>query len=161
MVSSTLLALFLIAAPAHAKKPAPPPPAPVAAPAAPAAAPIDPAFEQDIRQLLAATGAAAMGEQVMDQMIGSMKPMAPQLPETFWTELRVEVTGDSLIELVVPIYAKHLNPEDVKALLAFYESPAGKKLIAVQPAITAESMEVGQAWGQAVAMKVVAKMQAQ
>lgn len=32
---------------------------------------------------------------------------------------------------------------------------------AKKPAITAESMEVGQAWGQAVAMKVVAKMQAQ
>jgi len=127
----------------------------------PAAAPIDPAFEKDIRQLLAVTGAAAMGEQVMDQMIGSMKPMAPQLPDTFWTQLRVEVTGDSLIELVVPIYAKHLSPDDVKALITFYESPAGKKLIAVQPAITAESMEVGQAWGQEVAMKVVTKMQAQ
>ena len=161
MVSSALLALLLAAAPAHAKKPVPPPPAAAAAPAVPAAAPIDPAFEKDIPQLLAVTGAAAMGEQVMDQMLASMKPMAPQLPDTFWTQLRVELTGESLIELVVPIYAKHLSPEDVKALIAFYESPAGKKLIAVQPAITAESMSVGQAWGQEVAMKVVAKMQAQ
>lgn len=161
LFSTALLALVLVVSPAHAgkKKDAAPPPPPV--PAAPAAPAIDPAFEADIRRLLAATGAAAMGQQVMDQMITTMAPMAPQLPPKFWDEVRAEFRADGLIDLIVPIYAKHLGHEDVKALITFYESPAGKKLIAAQPALVAESMQVGQAWGEGVAQRVVAKMQAQ
>lgn len=163
MFSTFVLALALAVSPAHAgkKKDAPPPPVPAAPAAAPAAPTVDPAFEADIRALLKATGAGSMGVQMMDQMITSLQPMAPQLPATFWDEVRTEFNAEELINLVVPIYAKHLTHEDVKGLIAFYESPVGRKMIAVQPALMAESMEVGQAWGQEIAMRVVAKMQSQ
>lgn len=161
MLTSVFLALLLAVSPAHAgkKKDAAPPPPPVAtAPAAPA---IDPAFEADIRALLLATGAGSMGIQMMDQMLVSLKPMAPGLPDAFWEGVKAEFKADDLINMVVPIYAKHLSHDDVKALISFYESPAGKKMIQVQPQIMSESMAVGQAWGEQVAMRVVAKMQAE
>ena len=159
MFSTFALALVLAISPAHAgKKKAPPPPPVPEAPAAPA---VDPAFEVDIRALLKATGAGSMGVQMMDQMITSLKPMAPQLPGAFWDDVRAEFNADELVNLVVPIYAKHLTHEDVKGLISFYESPVGRKMIAVQPVLMAESMEVGQAWGQEIALRVVAKMQGQ
>ncbi len=164
MFTTVALALLLAVSPAYAGKNKPAPePAPVAAApaAAPAASAIDPAFEKDIRTLLAVTGAAAMGEQAMDQMIASLAPMAPNLPQAFWDDVRKEFNGEGLIELVVPIYARHLTRDDVKALITFYESPVGKKLVAAQPAIVAESMAAGQIWGQDVGMRVAAKMQAQ
>ncbi|MDP2308981.1 MAG: DUF2059 domain-containing protein [Pseudomonadota bacterium] len=154
------LAVLLAASPAQAgkkKDPAPPP----AAPAAPAAPTIDPAFEADIRKLLIATGAGTMGIQMMDQMLVSLKPMAPGLPDAFWEGVKSEFKSDDLINLVVPIYARHLSHDDVRALIAFYESPAGRKMIEVQPAIMAESMQVGQVWGQEIAMRVVARMEAE
>ncbi|MES2645172.1 MAG: DUF2059 domain-containing protein [Myxococcota bacterium] len=161
MISTAVLALLLAVSPAHAgkKKDAAPSPPPVAA--APAAPAIDPAFEADIRALLLATGAGSMGIQMMDQMMVSLKPMAPGLPDAFWDGVKSEFKADELINLVVPIYARHLSHDDVKALIAFYQSPAGKKMIQVQPMIMSESMEVGQAWGQQIAMRVVTRMQAE
>lgn len=160
MFSAVALALLLAVSPAYAgKKKAPPPePPPAAAPAEP---PIDPAFEADIRKLLAVTGAGALGQQVMDQMFTALKPMAPALPPEFWDDVKKEMNADELVELVVPIYARHLTHEDVIALVAFYETPVGKKMIAVQPALVAESMQVGQAWGVKVGAKLVEKIQAQ
>jgi len=159
MIGTVILALLLAVTPAHAgPKKAPVPPPVATAPADPT---IEPAFEADIRRLLIATGAGSMGVQVMDQMMVSLKPLAPGLPEAFWDGLKAEFKSDDLINLVVPIYAKHLSHDDVRALLTFYESPIGKKMIAVQPAVMAESMQVGQAWGQEIAMRVVSKMQAE
>lgn len=160
MISLVLAALLTIspASAGNKKKGQPPPPPPEVIVAAPA---IDPAFEADIRRLLDITGSAALGKQALDQMIVGLKPMAPQLPESFWTELSSEIDANQLVELTVPIYAKHLTHEDVLGLIAFYESPVGKKMTAVQPAINAEAMAAGQAWGQEVGARVMAKILAQ
>ena len=157
---SLLLALTLVLSPASAgpkkkAQPVAPPPVEAAAPA------IDPAFEADIRRLLDVTGSAALGKQAMDQMLVSLRPLAPQLPETFWAEIAKEVDANQLVELTVPIYARHLSPQDVKDLLVFYESPVGQKMIAVQPAINAEAMAAGQVWGQEVGARIMEKILAQ
>ena len=160
MISLVLAALLTIS-PASAgprKKAETAPPPPVAVAAAPA---IEPAFEADIRRLLEITGSAALGKQALDQMLVSLRPMAPQLPESFWTELAAEIDANQLVELTVPIYAKHLTHDDVKGLIAFYESPVGQKMTAVQPAINAEAMAAGQLWGQEVGARVMAKIMAQ
>ena len=155
MMSYVFIALLLIS-PAWAgkKKGEPPPVAPV--PAAPA---IDPAFEADIRRLLEASGAGALGAQVMEQMLVAFRPMAPEGPESFWIELKAEMDPTQLVELTVPVYARHLSHADVKDLLVFYESPIGRKMLVVQPAITADSMAVGQAWGQEIGARVVQRLQ--
>jgi hypothetical protein len=44
---------------------------------------------------------------------------------------------------------------------AFYESPAGQKVLATLPAITQESMKIGQAWGEQVARRVQQEIQEQ
>jgi len=61
-----------------------------------------------------------------------------------------------LNELLFPIYKKHLSHDDLKAIIAFYESDAGKRLVASQPEIVQESMQVGAQWGQDVAKRVLA-----
>ncbi|MFM8242752.1 MAG: DUF2059 domain-containing protein [Crocinitomicaceae bacterium] len=43
-------------------------------------------------------------------------------------------------------------------IIAFYATPAGKKLSASQPAITAESMSVGQEWGARLGERVLKKL---
>lgn len=158
---ASILALLLAVSPAHAgkKKDAPPPPPPAVE--APARAAIDPAFEADIRKLLEMTGSAALGQQVMDQMLSSFQTSMPGMDPTFWADLKKEMDANELVELIVPIYARHLTHDDVKQLIGFYDSPVGRKLISTQPAITAESMQVGQQWGQEVGMRVMTKIQSQ
>jgi hypothetical protein len=50
--------------------------------------------------------------------------------------------------------------DEVRDLIKFYESPTGKKLIAVQPAIARETAQASQAWFQQAAQQTVQKLQA-
>jgi len=54
-----------------------------------------------------------------------------------------EFSPDELIDAVVPIYQKHLSKADLEAILAFYSSPAGQKVMKEMPAIMSESIEAG------------------
>lgn len=142
---------------ASAKKPeAAPAPA-----AATADAAIDPAFEADIQRLLALSGAVMNGQQVVDQMMVSMRQLAPELPEAFWAEAKTELRAEEFVGLIVPIWAKYYTHDEVKALIAFYESPVGRKMVSVQPAVLTEAMEAGRRWGEAVGVRIMLKVQAQ
>ncbi|HET8541352.1 MAG TPA: DUF2059 domain-containing protein [Anaeromyxobacter sp.] len=125
-----------------------------------AAAPDKPRHD-DIRKLLVLTGAGQLGVQTAQQMMVSLRPLIPKAPESFWREFAARLDPDELVEMVVPIYAKHLSAQDVKDLIAFYQSPAGKHLTAAQPLILQESMAAGQAWGQKIAQDLVRTAKAQ
>ncbi len=51
-----------------------------------------------------------------------------------------DVVFDDLIKEVVPVYQKHLTQRDVEAAIAFYSSPAGRKITREQPAMMRESL---------------------
>jgi hypothetical protein len=121
----------------------------------------DPAKQADILKLMKLTGAGNLGLQAMDQMINSMKGAMANVPEKFWTEFRKEVSADELVNLIIPVYDKHLSHAEIKELIRFYETPVGKKMIAVMPAITQESMQVGQQWGMGIALRAKQKLESQ
>ena len=120
-----------------------------------------PATEDSIKSLMQRTSAGDLSVQMMNQMIPALKKMIPNAPEKFWADVMSEVDGDSIVNMTIPVYQKYLTEEDVIAINIFYSSPAGKKLISVQPAIMQESMMIGQEWGQNIAKQVLAKYEAQ
>lgn len=122
--------------------------------------PVDPALVEDIRTLLKLTGAGRLAIQSMLATLEQMKVVRPEIPEAFWDTFTAEVKEDELVDLLVPVYAAHFTRADVAQLVAFYQTPVGRKLIAETPAITAEAMAVGQAWGATLATRVLVKMQA-
>ena len=113
--------------------------------------------EQDIRRMMELTGAAKLAEQIMDQMIVALDQEGAD--KAFWESLRTEFDTQSLLRKTIPIYDKHFTHEEIKGLIAFYESPLGSKLIEKLPAVTQESMAVGMEWGQEIAEKVIEKME--
>jgi hypothetical protein len=115
--------------------------------------------EKDIRKLLALTNQAQLGTQVIHQVLDAFKGSMPNVPASFWPELAAELKPEELLEKVIPIYDKQLSAAEIKDIIKFYESPTGKKLIKVTPAITSESMQLGQAWGREIGEKVVKKLQ--
>lgn len=48
---------------------------------------------------------------------------------------------DAMLEDMVPIYQKHLSQVDVDAMIVFYSSPTGKKLMQQLPQITQEAVQ--------------------
>ncbi len=119
-----------------------------------AAAQQDQATDAKVRELLAMTGAGDMGVQVMDGMLEQFRQM-PGLPEGFIEAFQKLAKPESLVDLVVPIYRKHMDEATIDASLAFYRTPSGRKLLAAQPAIVKESMAAGQEWGKNLAAEVM------
>ncbi len=62
-----------------------------------------------------------------------------QLFDGFFKSFPVE----EMEEAVIPVYQKHLTKADLAAIIAFYSSPAGQKVLNEMPAIMSESMQVG------------------
>lgn len=116
-------------------------------------------LREDIRELLELTGSSKLGIQVMSQMIGSFQNIYPDVPQEFWEEFMKEIKEDDLTNLMIPIYEKYYTNEEIKGLIAFYETPLGQKTVKVLPQLTQDSMTAGQQWGAELGERVVQKLQ--
>ena len=104
--------------------------------------------EVTVRAVIAASGGDKLGEQVVDQMGALLKD---SVGSAFWKKFRGKVRTQELVDMVVPIYARHFTQEELEQLLAFYQSPIGKRFVEEQPLLLRESMEAGAAWGRKLA----------
>ncbi len=117
----------------------------------------EPAKESSIRELMEITGAARMGDQIVEQMTNQLRGVMQDVPPSFWDALVEEADAEELIQNAIPIYQKYLTEEDIQTINAFNRTPTGRKLIAVQPQIMQESLLLGQKWGQEVAARAMAR----
>ncbi|MDR2136421.1 MAG: DUF2059 domain-containing protein [Treponema sp.] len=111
--------------------------------------------KQDIIRLLEISDTKSQASQMFDLMLPSLKDLAPQAPDAFWTVFKSKMNIDSFVELFVPIYDKYFSHDDIKGLIQFYESPLGKKMLETTPLLTQESYGIGQEWGQKIGQDVV------
>ncbi len=114
-----------------------------------------PASKADIERYLDAMHAQTMMKNTLVMMTAQMHKMVhdqlakqENLPPDF--EARMDKMTDDmfnnfpvdeLIDVMIPVYQKHLTKSDVDAMIVFYSTPTGKKLLKEMPAITAESMQ--------------------
>jgi len=118
-------------------------------------------YKATLAKLMTVSGATKTSALVIDQMFSIFRQQQTKVPESFWTEAKAEMdimASDDFINMLVPVYQKHLTEAELKAVIAFYETPAGKKYAAEIPLITQESMVVGQEWGKAIGAKIISKL---
>jgi hypothetical protein len=108
--------------------------------------------EATVRAVITASGGDKLGEQVVDQMGALLKDM---VGNAFWKKFRAKVRTQELVDMVVPIYARHFTQEELEQLLAFYQSPIGKRFVEEQPLLVRESMEMGAEWGRKLAEEAI------
>lgn len=115
---------------------------------------------KNIKTLLELTGSAKLGIQMMNNIIESYKRTYPDLQSatTFWADFQKEMSIEDLISRMIPVYEKYYTDEDIKKLIAFYQSPVGKKVIATMPEVMQESMQIGQSWGKEISDKIANKI---
>jgi hypothetical protein len=118
-----------------------------------------PAEAETIRELMRVTGAAEIGLQFLDGLMGPLKSTAPEVPEALWEEMRSRIATEEIVDLVVPIYQEHLSQADAEALVAFWSSPVGQRFVEKQPLILQESMAVGRKWGEDLARDILEELQ--
>jgi len=117
----------------------------------------DDAFTKDIKHLFQINGSSASFEQSVKTMIIHFKSQESNIPSEYWQKAEKEFLNtsiDDLMEMIVPVYKKNLSHEDVRAMIAFFESEAGKRIAKKIPEITNESMQAGMIWGQTIGKKI-------
>ena len=71
--------------------------------------------------------------------------MTPILLEGFQARM------GELSEAVAIIYSSNFSADDLRAVTAFYKTPAGRKLLEKTPVVAQQTMAAGQKFGQSVA----------
>ena len=107
------------------------------------------------KELVALKGGAAMFDPLIPGVIESVKnqfiPTNPQLTKPLTDVAAVlhkeyAAKRSEILDLVSQIYAKHFTEAELKDIVAFYKTPAGKKMVAQEPAAIKDSLDAAQQW---------------
>lgn len=121
----------------------------------------DTEYKSALQKLMAISGSEKSYQVAIEQMMATLKQQKSDVPDTFWTEIETEFKKSAmteLLDLLLPVYQKHLTLADVKEITAFYETPSGKKFAEKTPLILNDSMVVGREWGMMIGKRVVDKI---
>jgi uncharacterized protein len=104
--------------------------------------------------------------EIAEQMIREKMPDATAAQKKQFEEMMDDVMQQALgpvaikemLEATIPVYQRHLTKADLDAMVAFYSSPAGQKILHEQPAMVQESMEASAGIQQRIARSMFQKI---
>ena len=119
-----------------------------------------PAKRADILKLIEVSGGRELAQQLLQQYVkqsmGMVRKLRPDIPASSLPAVERDLSAfvaeklaapGGLLDLVAAVYARHFTPEEIRQLLAFYESPVGRKSVATLPQIMKESRDAAQGLG--------------
>jgi len=119
------------------------------------------------KELVAATGATTVFTPLIAGVVEQSKllflqqdpGLAKDLNEIA-TQMRTDLAPrfSELTNEVAMLYATNFTEDELKTILAFYQSPVGKKLLLRQPQVVDNSMKFAQTWANKLSDEVTAKM---
>jgi hypothetical protein len=132
---------------------------------------VDPAKEADIRRLLDAVGTKALVTQTMSEMMKSIRPVLSnslppgdyrgKLVDLFFARFAAKADPQSVLDLAIPSYDKNFTHDEIRGLIAFYQTPLGKKSVSVLPQLVAEVQEKGKKWGEGLGRQCMTEVLAE
>jgi uncharacterized protein len=150
-VSRTLVAgltvFLLAAAPAPAQSPAPAP---------------DDAMTA-ARELITTMRTVDQFKAILPAILQNLKPAIvqnrPEVARDLDAVMPLLIEGmaarvNEIVDEITALYARNFSAEELNAITAFYRGPVGQKFLSKLPAITQESMVIGQKFGQSVAAEM-------
>jgi hypothetical protein len=118
-------------------------------------------------QLVTVTGATALFSPLVAGVVEQAKLLYLQQDPSLGKDLN-EIAAKLRSDLqprfkeveneVATLYAQHFTEEELKEILAFYQSPVGKKVLQEQPKVVDGSMKFAQDWANKLSEEVTAKM---
>ncbi len=127
----------------------------------------------EIKSLLEMTGIRAIPDQIavnsVQSMVAGVRQLDPKFPDKGFQLMRasmaetlnakVDVSG-GLIEQVTLVYHNAFSASEVSELVKFYQSPVGKKMLATQSKVNAETFQTAMKWADANGVEIDQKMDA-
>ncbi|AWI89085.1 DUF2059 domain-containing protein [Methylobacterium sp. DM1] len=178
-VLAALLSQALLVPAALAQQPAAKPPAaspkPTAKPGA--APPPAPAPEPEVsashlalaREVMLSSGIARSFDSIIPTMADQIRKNAvtrPDLAKDLDEVLKsldpeMELQKQRLINIAARIYAKRLTEAELKDIVAFFRSPAGKRYVETQPQVLDDMVGAMQDWTQEVSEYIMVRTRAE
>lgn len=118
-------------------------------------------YTATLKTLFESSGTMEAYKAAVKQMLEILRAQNPDIDDNTWAGIEkefLEVSLNDLIDMLAPVYEKHLTITDLKEIIKFYQTPAGKKYASKTPLITQESMQVGAEWGRKVGQKFAEKL---
>jgi len=127
-------------------------------------------LQNDIVRLLDMTGSGKLALQVgtaaANQIIDQIRAENPKVTENMITAVKDEISKlmaekmPSFMGQIVKVYAKYFSHEEIKGLIAFYQTPLGQKTIRSLPQVVNESMLIGKAWAEGLEPELTRRIEA-
>jgi hypothetical protein len=117
--------------------------------------PAHPVTAAQVYEILELTGTDNMKREMMDGMLPHLKQMMPYMPADALEDLQRSLAVADFEGAMVWSFQQHLSTEDAAGIIAFYQSPAGKHMIAVMPKVLDEGQQAGSELGQQVMLTVI------
>jgi len=133
---------------------------------------IDPETAADIRRLVDAMGTKKIVsgmfetqlQPVRDQLLVNLKNLPPDIDKQKIADRFIQMMKDrfdsgELSDLAIPVYAKYFTRDEIKEMLAFYESPTGKRFTEQAPAAIRDvQAAVSQHWRTVVIPQIIRQL---
>ncbi len=115
---------------------------------------VDEAFKKDVLKVIERSGSA-------NQMKSAKKQILAMIPEDKQAAFIIDFdsTVPALYDKLALIYMATYTKEDIKAMMAFYESPVGKKMAEKSGELMEKSQEAGKEWGEGLQTMMAKYMQ--
>jgi uncharacterized protein len=113
------------------------------------ASPTDTAKVRLVRQFIAKARLTEQAMQVIEQSLPAQRAANPRVPAEFWDKFleQARARRGELEDGYVALYSRNFTSAEIKGLIAFYDSPIGKRFVEVQPVLMREGIALGQEWG--------------
>ncbi|MDQ8024068.1 MAG: DUF2059 domain-containing protein [Moraxellaceae bacterium] len=123
----------------------------------------------DIMRLLKSSGASTMADGLLSAVLPRLMQQCANCTAEQKAVLQREVTStfrdnvqtpDGYLSRLVPVYAARFSHGEIRQLLAFYDSPIGRKQVSEMPVMMREVNEASRLWAQSLEPKLRARLQA-
>lgn len=117
----------------------------------------DDPFTADCKKYFYAASFDQMYKGTIDQMVNAIAGQWPEVSEATWNEVRKEMKTRSIDELftkLAEVYKEKFTHAEIKQIVAFYQTPAGKKLASETMNLTTESLFVVEDWAKTISPEV-------
>ncbi|GLQ86920.1 DUF2059 domain-containing protein [Dyella flagellata] len=117
--------------------------------------------EAQVRELMQVMNVSSQFAAMNGQMAEMMGQQLPCVPVDYWKGYIDKAGTEQLVTAMIPAYQHHFSAEEVAALIKFYKSPLGQKLVAQMPATLAEAAQSGQQWSRRRTADMFAELEKQ
>lgn len=114
-------------------------------------------FDSDIMKMQQVNGSAASTNALFPRIVAQLRQSKPDLSDAQLAAMKLEVFDaevSALNEQLIPLFKKYYTQPEVKEIIAFYETPVGKKLAETTPKMMMEQMQLSQTWAMGLMGKI-------